>query len=99
MVVVWTNPALEDLRGIFEYIKRDSERYAKHVAQEIVERCHILQRFPRIGRVVPELNDEEIRELSCYSYRILYQIREKIEILAVIHARRILDENLSADLE
>ncbi|MBE7440589.1 MAG: type II toxin-antitoxin system RelE/ParE family toxin [Spirochaetales bacterium] len=97
MVVVWTRPALEDLKSIFDYIGRDSDRYARRVTEEIVNRCQILERFPEIGRVVPELHDSAIRELSCYSYRILYQIRERIEILAVIHSRRLLDESILAD--
>jgi len=42
-----------------------------------------------MGKVVPELGDEAIRELSLYSYRIIYEIREPdIIVLAVIHKRR-----------
>jgi plasmid stabilization system protein ParE len=42
-----------------------------------------------MGRKVPELDDEEVRELSLYSYRILYEIKTThIDILAVIHKRR-----------
>ena len=37
----------------------------------------ILDELPRIGRVVPELNNENIRELSLYSYRILYETKGK----------------------
>jgi len=43
----------------------------------------------RVERVVLELNEENVRELSLYSYRILYQIKAiHIDILAVIHKRR-----------
>lgn len=39
--------------------------------------------------MVPELNEETVRELSLYSYRILYEITPaQINILAVIHKRR-----------
>ena len=42
-----------------------------------------------MGKVVPELGKEAIRELSLYSYRILYEIREPdVVVLAVIHKRR-----------
>jgi toxin ParE1/3/4 len=38
---------------------------------------------------VPGLNEEYIRELSLYSYRIIYEIKtDHVEILAVIHKRR-----------
>jgi plasmid stabilization system protein ParE len=45
--------------------------------------------LPCIGRIVPELNEEIVRELSLYSYRILYEIKPThVEVLAVIHKRR-----------
>jgi plasmid stabilization system protein ParE len=59
------------------------------VAQDIVAKMDILDELPRIGRVVPELNNENIRELSLYSYRILYETTDKdVFVLAVIHRRR-----------
>jgi toxin ParE1/3/4 len=37
---------------------------------------------------VPELDEESVRELALYSYRILYEIRaDRVEVLAVIHKR------------
>lgn len=42
-----------------------------------------------MGRSVQELGNEGIRELSLYSYRILYEINDRgVFILAVIHKRR-----------
>jgi len=43
-----------------------------------------------MGREVPELNVDTVRELSLYSYRILYEIKSDnlIEVLAVIHKRQ-----------
>ena len=44
--------------------------------------------------MVPELNEDSVRELSLYSYRILYEIQpDQIHILAVIHKRRDLQPN------
>ena len=42
------------------------------------------------GRNVPELNEDAVRELTLYSYRILYEIKSDdfIVVLAVIHKRR-----------
>jgi hypothetical protein len=41
------------------------------------------------GRKVPELDDDNVRELALYPYRIIYAIKTAhIEILAVIHKRR-----------
>jgi toxin ParE1/3/4 len=48
-----------------------------------------LDALARIGRVVPELIDQTVREVSLYSYRIIYQIQPThIDILAIIHKRR-----------
>jgi len=47
-----------------------------------------LAELPLIGRIVPELNEETIREVSSYSYRILYEIKPThIDVVAVIHKR------------
>lgn len=49
----------------------------------------MLSRFPRTGRKVPEFDDENIRELIVYSYRVIYRLQEEnIVIAAVIHGRR-----------
>lgn len=47
---------------------------------------------PRLGRIVPELSDPNVRERFVYSYRVIYELRESaIEILAVIHGKRLLE--------
>jgi plasmid stabilization system protein ParE len=49
-----------------------------------------LLRFPRLGRVVAEARDENIRELVYQNYRIIYRIAgESIEILTVVHGKRV----------
>lgn len=88
-MVKWTKHALVQLRHIHNYIAQDSPFYAKRVSNALVRKTFVLEELPRIGRVVPELNEENVRELSLYSYRILYQIKAThIDILAVIHKRR-----------
>ena len=78
-----------DLKQIHEYIAKDSRYYAKKVVQTIVEKTEELMVFPEIGRIVPEIDDPNIRELFVYSYRLIYEISsDGIEILAVIHGRR-----------
>lgn len=88
-MVIWSEPAKTDLRAIHDFIAHDSPHYAKKVTQDIAARTNILNELPRMGRVVPELGNEVIRELSLYSYRILYEIKNQgIFVLAVIHMRR-----------
>lgn len=88
-MVIWSEPAKADLRHIFEYIAHDSHHYAKKVAQEIVDKTAVLSELPRIGRTAPEVGDNYVRELSIYTYRIIYEINgQDVYILAVAHKRR-----------
>lgn len=88
-MVIWSAPAKADLRSIHDFIARDSSHYAKKVAQDIAARTDVLEELPRVGRVVPELGNEAVRELLLYSYRILYEVKSPdVIVLAVIHKRR-----------
>ena len=56
---------------------------------KIVTSTEKLERFPDIGRVVPEIGDDNVKELFVYSYRILYEITpDRIEVLAIVHGKR-----------
>jgi plasmid stabilization system protein ParE len=93
-MVIWSQPAKADLRSIHDFIAHDSPHYAKKVVQDIREKTDILERLPKVGRKVAELDDDQVRELALYSYRIIYEIKDKgIFVLAVAHKRR----NLKAD--
>ncbi|MCD4693257.1 MAG: type II toxin-antitoxin system RelE/ParE family toxin [Calditrichales bacterium] len=88
-MVIWSNPAKDDLKKIHDYIAKDSKFYAIKVSQEFIEESENLKEFPKMGRVVPELGYSNIRELFLYSYRLIYEISpDKVEILAIIHGRK-----------
>ena len=88
-MVRWSAPARNDLRQIYDYIARDSRYYARVVIDKIVTSTEKLERFPDIGRVVPEIGDDNVEELFVYSYRILYEITpDRIEVLAIVHGKR-----------
>ncbi len=59
--VVWSPEAVEDLESITEYIERDSVSYAQAVATNILTVSRSLGNFPLVGRLVPEVDDEDIR--------------------------------------
>jgi len=92
-MVKWTAHAKAHLRHIHDYIAQDSRLYARRVSEELVRKTHGLDDLPRKGHKVPELNKDAVRELSLYSYRILYEIKTNnlIEVLAVIHKRQHLE--------
>lgn len=88
-MVTWSDHAKSDLRHIHGFIATDSKHYAKKVTQDIVDKTLLLLELPRIGNVVPEINDENIRELHLYSYRIFYEVKaDHIYVLAVVHKRQ-----------
>lgn len=74
--VVWSPEAIEDIESIAEYISRDSETYARAVAGKITTLAKSLREFPLMGRIVPELENENIRERFAHSYRIIYRIEK-----------------------
>lgn len=74
---------------VHQYIAHDSKRYAKRVIQDITDKVKTLTDLPRLGRVVPEIGEENVREIGMYSYRIMYEVmRDTITIHGVIHKRR-----------
>ena len=88
-MVKWTDHALAQLQYIHDYIAHDSPFYAKRVSDALVRRTVGLEELPYTGRKVAELNEEPVRELGLYSYRIIYEIKsDDIEILAVVHKRQ-----------
>jgi addiction module RelE/StbE family toxin len=89
--VVWSQRAVHDLEAIADFIADDSPAYASIVVRNIVNRIRTLSQFPRSGRKASEFDDENIRELVVYSYRIIYQVlSEQVLIAAVIHGKCIL---------
>ena len=49
----------------------------------------MLEKFPEIGRKVPETDDPNIRELIFQNYRIIYRIfNDVVQIIAVIRGSR-----------
>jgi len=89
MIIFWSNPAIDDLKGIQDYISRGSEHYASEFIQRILETVQQLEHFPELGRVIPEIRDLAAREIIFQNYRILYRLkRDRIDIAAVIHSRR-----------
>ena len=90
--VVWSPEAVEDLESIAEYIGRDSAFYARSVVTKVLDVGRSIRDFPWIGRTVPEIGVETIRERFVYSYRVVYQIdQNRILVVAVIHGKRLLE--------
>ena len=89
--VVWSPESVEDLESIAQFIARDSAFYAGAVVERIIATARSLPQFPRLGRIVPEIEEESLRERLIYNFRLIYRIREEsILVVAVIHGKQLL---------
>jgi len=93
--VRWTQQALADVDHIAEFISRDSARYANIQVNRFFEHVKIIPGQVRCGRIVPEIQNDNIRELIQGNYRIIYRIvnDNQVDIVAVHHSRRLLQGN------
>ena len=76
--IVWTELSIHDLEEIFEYISKDSSRYATITVNKIYQRAQVISDKPFIGRIVPEFNEKLLRELILDNYRIIYRIKSNV---------------------
>ena len=87
--VIWTELALGDLKAIHEYISKDSKGYADKFIGRLIDKVSQLQTFPKSGRIVPEYNSEDLRELIAGNHRIVYRVHSHhVGIARVHHAAR-----------
>ena len=81
--IIWSEQAREDLREIVTFIALDNPATAESFGYLLMTKVDALAQFPRLGRVVPEEDDEDIREIIFRSYRIVYQVIEKQQVVAI----------------
>lgn len=90
--VRWTLQALDDLEAICLFIARDAPRIAAVFADRAFRVTDSLGEHSRLGRIVPELGIETIREIILGNYRIIYRIREEeVQVVTIHHGARLLD--------
>ncbi len=71
--VVWTEPALQELDAIAEYIALDNPAAASHLVQKVFGKTERLADFPQSGRIPPELPGSVYRELVVPPCRVFYR--------------------------
>ena len=53
----------------------DSEDYAKIFVRKIVDQIERIPDFLQLVRVVPEIQDEQVRERTYQNYRLIYRVK------------------------
>ena len=87
--VVWTENAIQDLLGIKTFIAQDSIDRAKEWLVELYTAGENLSQLSGRGRIVPEFNQENLRELLIENYRLVYRIKSTtIEVVTVFEGHR-----------
>ena len=96
--VIWTNTAVRDLDDIIEYILLDSTNSAIEQYQKIKEATKELIVFPKSGRIIPELYEQNItkfREIIISPWRIMYKVdANTVYVMAIIDGRRNIEDIL-----
>ena len=92
MKIVWSPLALKRVQEIAAYIAMDKPSAAEDWIRGLFKAVAKLVRYPEIGRIVPEVQRADIREIVYKSYRAVYRQDGDISVLTVIHGRQLLDE-------
>lgn len=85
-----TGQAERELDAIIEYYEQvGASDFAEVFEEKVIEKIRLLERFPRMGCTLPEIEDEAIREVIYRSYRIVYvtdEDDEAVEVLTIFHS-------------
>ena len=89
--IIWSPQAADSFEEIWKQISRDSQYYATVFAKKVNSIVKHIPEYPKSGRIVPEYNNENLREKIFQNYRIIYRIKnDTIEIVLIIHSARLL---------
>jgi toxin ParE1/3/4 len=94
--VTWSPLADAEVDEVIAYIAKDDLAAALEWLEHLLERVASLGSFPDSGRVVPELQRDDIREIMVGAYRVMYRRSEdRVEIAAIHHHARDSNERLA----
>ena len=77
MKIYWSPLAVERLEEIYDYISNESVSSAQKLIEKIFAKVESLTDNSERGRIVPESNRKDIRELFEGEYRIIYRLEPK----------------------
>lgn len=89
--LIWSPTARLDIKQITNYISENSPLTARRFIKKIFQTVERLTDFPESGRIVPEFENPEIREVIRSPFRIVYKFHSEkkiIEIVRVWHGSR-----------
>ena len=91
MEIIWSPLAIDMASEIADYIAQDKPSAAEKWINTVFSKVEQLKSSSEIGRIVPEIRNNQFRELIYGNYRIIYRIEKKqISILTIRHGKQIL---------
>jgi plasmid stabilization system protein ParE len=91
MNIIWSPLAVDRASEIAGYIAQDKPSAAEKWIKTVFSKVEQLKASPEIGRIVPEIRNNQFREIIYGNYRIIYRIEvEQISILTIRHGKQIL---------
>jgi len=89
--IIWSPLAVNRVSEIAEYIALDKPPAAEKWIENIFNSVKRLEEFPESGRIIPEIQLKNFREIILGNYRIIYKIEEnQISVLTVRNSKQIL---------
>ena len=94
MKIIWSPLTIDRASEIAEYIAQDKPAAAEKWINTVFSKVEQLNSSSEIGRIVPEIRNDQFRELIYGNYRIVYRIEKgQISILTIRHGNQILPIN------
>lgn len=84
--IIWTEPALQELDEIADYISLDNPTAAKKLVREAFKRVDYLAGHPKSGKLIDEFEVSVYREIILPPCRIFYRTDD--DIVYIIHVIR-----------
>ena len=84
--IIWTEPALQELDEVADYISLDNPTAAKNLVREAFDRVDHLTIHPKSGKLLEEFEATVYQEIIMPPCRIFYRVAD--EIVYIIHVIR-----------
>ena len=89
--ILWSQRARRDLLEIGDFIARDKPEAAERWVGGIVDAIERTALFPTSGRIVPEVDRDDVRDVILDNYRVVYVVgNHQIMVVTVFESHRLL---------
>jgi len=95
--LIWTEPALNDLEALAEYIALDKPEAARRFVQRVFQAVERLAQFPKSGSIPPEISHLPYRQVVVPPCRVFYRTAgsDILIVLVMRSAQRLRESDLT----